>query len=325
MTIAQTTLLDRGEYSCVASNAYGHDHAGLNLQVQEPPNFPKNLHISELGSRSVILAWTMTDNLDSISNSNNMYVNTDSQPITNYILQFKDGEDVWNDHNNQKLLPGDKTTALVAQLRPATVYHFRIFAENHLGTSAPSDILQVLTDSEVPGGAPLSVTVEPLGPKQLLVTWRPPERDLWNGELLGYTIGFFKIITDSSGGAGSGGIGGSASTGASGGSVSPPLLNVEPLYNYTRVGIPGGGEGISDFRLVGLEKYTQYSVTVQAFNIKGDGPSSEPIITHTLEDVPSAPPQNINCIALSAQNIQVNWLALPRENAHGIIQGYKLL
>lgn len=288
LTIVQTTLNDRGEYSCVATNSYGHDHAALHLQVQEPPNFPKNLQVTELGSRSIVLVWQ--------PNEQDIHSNHfgDAMPISNYILQFKEAQDVWHDHNNQKLLPGDKTTAIISQLKPSTSYHLRLYAENHLGKSAPSDILHVQTDAEVPSGPPLSVSVEPLDAQQLLVTWRPPERDLWNGELLGYTIGYHKF----------------------GGS--------DQSYNYTKVGIPGG-EGVSDFRLIGLEKYTQYSVTVQAFNSKGDGPASDIVMAHTLEDVPSAPPQSVNCVALTSQNIQVTWQTPPKENLHGVIQGYKLL
>lgn len=91
------------------------------------------------------------------------------------------------------MLGGDTTTTVVSSLRPATAYHFRLYAENHLGISAPSDILHAQTDGEVPGGPPQAVTVEPLGARQLLVTWRPPERDVWNGELLGFTIGYQRM------------------------------------------------------------------------------------------------------------------------------------
>lgn len=52
-------------------------------------------------------------------------------------------KDVWHEHNTQKLVAGDSTVALVSSLKPATTYHFRVLAENHLGTSAPSDILHV--------------------------------------------------------------------------------------------------------------------------------------------------------------------------------------
>jgi len=52
---------------------------------------------------------------------------------------------------------------------------------------------QVQTDGEVPGGPPRHVSVEPLGPQQLKITWQPPDRSLWNGELLGYTIGYTNL------------------------------------------------------------------------------------------------------------------------------------
>lgn len=52
-------------------------------------------------------------------------------------------KDVWHEHNTQKLVAGDTTVTRVSPLKPATTYHFRVLAENHLGTSAPSDILHV--------------------------------------------------------------------------------------------------------------------------------------------------------------------------------------
>lgn len=299
LTIVQAALSDRGEYTCFASNAYGHDHAVLQLQVQEPPNSPTNLHFTDVGSRSVTIAWSLDNDAPLSSASKFNYI----QPISSYILQFKESEDVWHDHNNRKLLPGDKTTAKVSPLKPATSYHFRVYAENHLGTSAPSDILHVQTDSEVPSGSPIKVTVEPLGPDQLLVTWRPPDRELWNGEILGYTIGYKKVTSSSD-------------------STKQYQYQQNNLYNYTKVSI-SGGDGGNDFRLVGLDKYTLYLVTVQAFNAKGDGPKSEPIQVHTLEDVPSAP-TSCACVALTSRNIQVTWEPPPKEKQHGTIQGYKI-
>lgn len=322
LTIIQSTLVDRGEYLCVVTNAYGHDHAALYLEVQEPPNFPKNLRAAELGSRTIRLEWQPNDgdhsDLLQLHHNNGggagIVEPIHAQPISSYILQYKEAQDVWHDHNNQKLLPGDKTETIVTGLKPANNYHFRLYAENHLGISAPSDILHVQTENEAPSGPPLQVTVEPLGPQQLLVTWRSPDRELWNGELLGYTIGYQKLDIAYS----------TSSKVDPNASPSSTTNIIASAYNYTRVGVPGG-EGVSDFRLVGLDKYTQYSVTVQAFNIKGDGPASKPAMAHTLEDVPDAAPQTVSCQALTSQNVQVTWQTPPKQNIHGIIQGYKLL
>lgn len=112
LTVVQSTLADRGEYSCVAANAYGHDHAALHLQVQEPPSFPKSLHVTELGSRSVVLAWLaphemmggqqqqqpsmMTGGTVASSNGDGggggQHQMAPAQPISNYVLQFKDAQ-----------------------------------------------------------------------------------------------------------------------------------------------------------------------------------------------------------------------------------------
>lgn len=286
LTILQSILSDRGEYTCVATNTFGHDHSGLHLQVQEPPSAPQNLHVNELNSRSVTLSWTGQDKYEVVG-----YV--DPQPVTRYILQYKESQDIWHEYN-QKIISGDKNTAHVGNMKPATNYHFRLYAENNLGTSISSDILHIQTDGETPNGAPLKVNLEPIGPTQLLITWRPPERENWNGEILGYAIGIHK--TD----------------------------EPDHVYNYSRIGT-SGGEGANEFRLTGLDKYTAYSVIVLAFNAKGDGPPSKPMLAHTLEDVPSAPPLKVTCVALTSQNIQITWQPPPAKNMHGAIQGYKIL
>ncbi|XP_032663876.1 Down syndrome cell adhesion molecule-like protein Dscam2 isoform X6 [Odontomachus brunneus] len=287
LRIVQASHMDRGDYVCVAANAYGHAKATIHLLVQEPPDFPRNLHVAEQGSRSILLAWSSPASDRDSSHT--------SSPIANYIVQYKEAQDVWHEHNTQKLVSGDNTVALVSPLKPATTYHFRVLAENHLGTSAPSDILHVQTEGEVPGGPPRHVSVEPLGPQQLKITWQPPDRSLWNGELLGYTIGYTNLGGD------------------------------DQSTNTTRVGITGNGDGSHDYRLTGLRKYTKYSIVVKAFNSKGDGPGSEAVIAHTYEDVPSAPPQNVACTALTGQNIQVTWKPPPSDKVHGVVQGYKLL
>jgi hypothetical protein len=55
----------------------------------------------------------------------------------------------------------------------------------------------------------------------------------------------------------------------------------EGPHNFTRI---GSGMVNSEVRLSGLEKFTKYNVTVQAFNAKGDGPNSDALIVQTLED-----------------------------------------
>lgn len=86
LRIIQASHMDRGDYVCVAANAYGQDKATIHLLVQEPPDFPRNLHVAEQGSRSIMLAWS--------SPANDRDVNHASAPITNYIVQYKEAQGI---------------------------------------------------------------------------------------------------------------------------------------------------------------------------------------------------------------------------------------
>ena len=83
----------------------------------------------EQTGRSVLLSWSPAAGSDS--------------PVTSYTLQYKEASDMWLEHSPQLTVPGDRSVALVGGLHPATAYHFRLYAENALGTSAPSDPLHV--------------------------------------------------------------------------------------------------------------------------------------------------------------------------------------
>ncbi|KAF7399004.1 hypothetical protein HZH66_006901 [Vespula vulgaris] len=84
LRIMQVSHMDRGDYVCVAGNAYGHARATIHLLVQEPPNFPRNLHVAEQGSRSILLAWSSPQSDQDASHA--------SSPITNYIVQYKEAQ-----------------------------------------------------------------------------------------------------------------------------------------------------------------------------------------------------------------------------------------
>ena len=45
--------------------------------------------------------------------------------------------------------------------------------------------------------------------------------------------------------------------------------------------------------LTGLQKFKEYSFRVVAYNSNGPGLSTAEVVTRTLSDVPSQPPQNV--------------------------------
>lgn len=54
------------------------------------------------------------------------------------------------------------------------------------------------------------------------------------------------------------------------------------------------------FELMDLNKFTEYSIWVVAFNQNGPGSSTEEVVCRTLSDVPSEPPQNVTLEASSS-------------------------
>lgn len=84
LRIVQASHMDRGDYVCAAKNAYGQAKATIHLLVQEPPDFPRNLHVAEQGSRSILLAWSSPASDRDASHA--------SSPITNYIVQYKEAQ-----------------------------------------------------------------------------------------------------------------------------------------------------------------------------------------------------------------------------------------
>ncbi|KAL1110142.1 hypothetical protein AAG570_008219 [Ranatra chinensis] len=277
---------DTGVLTCYASNAYGHDEMAINLVVQETPELPKNIRVNDQQSRSLQLSWTQPFNGNS--------------PITNFIIQYKLISDPWEAQPAKVVVSGTQTVATITNLHPASSYHFRIFAENKLGLSEPSEVIQITTQEEVPTGAPRDVRVEAKSSTELSVTWDAPSRDLWNGNLLGYYIGYSELD-----------------------STTPATVTLSQHMNLktVEVGSQYGGHTILD----GLAMFTTYAVSVQAFNSRGAGPSSEHAMARTKEGVPTLAPEKVDCSTLTSSSLQVWWEPPHIEGRNGHLQGYKVI
>lgn len=75
--IARTIRQDTGIFSCYGSNAYGHDSMNIQLIVQEIPEPPRNIRVTDQQSRSIGLSWTQS------------YAG--NSQISNYAVQYKLG------------------------------------------------------------------------------------------------------------------------------------------------------------------------------------------------------------------------------------------
>ncbi|XP_067037309.1 protein sidekick-2-like isoform X2 [Acropora muricata] len=74
--------------------------------------------------------------------------------------------------------------------------------------------------------------------------------------------------------------------------------------------------------LTGLNKYTNYSITVFVFTIKGAGNVNEPIFIVTDEDRPNSPPAYVSGKSTSSTSIFVQWEQVPAPYQNGVILNY---
>lgn len=220
-------------------------------------------------------------------------------------------------------VPGTQSLINIENLHPATAYHIRIAAENKLGSSEYSEVVQVTTLEEAPSGAPLNVRGEAKSSTEIILTWDPPNKNDWNGNLLGYYVGY---------------------------QAASDLIGPTQGFNLKTVEIRAhfGFETV----LENLNKFTQYNLFVQAYTSQGSGPPSKEIQVTTLEDgtlnismqfsffrnlpikyvnllkmlllVPSSPPESPKCDVLSSTSIYITWSPPPSDSQNGKVRGYKV-
>ncbi|CAN7981008.1 unnamed protein product, partial [Ixodes pacificus] len=174
LEISSVERRDAALFTCRASNAYGGDDLNIKLIVQGLPMAPTRQpeHLAE-GRDNILWEYIPL---------------TESSHETCFVALISSKGRQWPSANMS--VDGGNVWAAVRPLRPAVVYRCQVRAENEVGIGEPSEAAQVTTGIEVPGGPPLEVKAIAVDSQTVRVTWKPPERDLWHGELKGYYVGY---------------------------------------------------------------------------------------------------------------------------------------
>ncbi|XP_038635043.1 Down syndrome cell adhesion molecule-like protein 1 homolog [Scyliorhinus canicula] len=269
---------DSGFFSCHAINSYGEDRGLIQLTVQEPPD-PPELEIREVKARSMNLRWTQRFDGNSL--------------ILGFDIEYKNKSDSWDLKQTTRNINPTINQANIVDLHPASVYSIRIYSFNKIGKSEPSKELTVSTEEAAPDGPPIDVILQPVTSQSIRVTWKAPRKELQNGVIRGYQIGYRENGPGSNG-------------------------------QYSIVEMKATGES-EVYTLDNLKKYAQYGVVVQAFNRAGTGPSSSEINATTLEDVPSQPPDNVKAVSISSDVVTIIWSPPPRSTLNGVLKGFRVI
>ncbi|XP_053207473.1 cell adhesion molecule DSCAM-like isoform X2 [Panonychus citri] len=310
---------DSALFTCTATNNYGKDELNIQVILQEPPDRPDNVRVTDIESRSSIVRWSIPYSGNSI--------------ILSFTLEYKKKPVSWESKEIlTETILGSINSMNLRNLEPTTIYQLRMKSTNALGSSEFSDIIEFKTDEETPSLPPEDVKVFPVTSKILQVTWKPVPYHGQNGPIKGYYLGYrvhgsgdpyiFKTIaSDGSINTIVGGRGGKDKTNGDHrkGFVTLDIdddgdLMIENSENDLDERQSSSGSSPSSsssllfhsVKIDNLRRSTKYAVIVQAFNSKGPGPQSEEIIAETLiNDPPPAPILTIGTFTYSS--IELHW------------------
>ncbi|KAF8789830.1 Down syndrome cell adhesion molecule like protein [Argiope bruennichi] len=203
-----------------------------------------------------------------------------SSLVLHHMKHFRNSS--WNGQTSQLIVSGSESMATLRALSPVTLYFIRIVAENALGHSDPSEVINITTTEEAPSGSPRDVQVHSTGAQSMKVSWKPPPDDVTNGVIKGYYIGY-RISSTS-----------------------------EP-YTFKQVERSTEGQQQSTY-ITGLQPFTKYDIVVKAFNAAGAGPKSAKITGKTLETAPPTSPV-VQVVGSTKNSLDIRWEKDPKDKS----------
>lgn len=285
---------DGGIYTCTIHSGGIVESRSARLEILERPHQPEYITAELLDklSTSVRIKWTPGFNGNS--------------PITKYLVEMKtvSGDSVDSSELAGSMQSGqwevaranisaDQTSVIIADLKPARKYVFRIKADNRIGTSDPSLPSRPAIEVPVqpPGMAPENLSGTARSSTSISIQWSPPPADSQNGLIKGYKIRH-KLA----------------------GYASDTEWYTSELPEAAHL----------NFVLDDLITWQNYEIQVAAENDKGVGPYSASIQVRTKEGRPDKGPRNVVAESVSSSVLKVTWNPPPPQHINGINQGYKV-
>ncbi|XP_031630104.1 roundabout homolog 2 isoform X2 [Contarinia nasturtii] len=297
---------DTGHYTCTASSESGETSWSASLTVEKSgsvnlhrtpdpstfPSIPGTPRVVNVTENSVTLTWSKSQDRAGAS------------PLIGYTVEYfsSDLQTGWVVAAHR--FPGHTIT--IGELKPATSYIFLVRAENSHGLSIPSTVSSVVKTLGAENGvipqSELSAARNVLSGKVVelndaLAINSTSVRLDWHLHINGneeYIEGLYIRFRDLSGGS--------------------------QKYNIMTVMSPT----TQNYIVGNLKKFTKYEFFVAPFYRTVEGQPSNSKIVQTFEDVPSAPPDNVQTGMLNLTAGWVRWSPPPPQHHNGHLLGYKI-
>uniref|UniRef100_A0A673Z7W8 Roundabout guidance receptor 2 n=1 Tax=Salmo trutta TaxID=8032 RepID=A0A673Z7W8_SALTR len=307
LQIQSTRLSDSGLYTCVATSSSGETSWSAFLDVRESsdltdsmshnasalPGPPSKPEVTDVTKSSVSLSWEPGPE--------------EGSPVTSYVIEAFGSQLVSNSW--QTVADHVKTTQFtVKDLRPNTVYLFLIRAVNAQGLGDPSPMSEPVRTQDI--SPPVQGVDHRRVQKELgdvvasmhnpVVISSTSVQVTWTVENPSQFIQGYRVLYRQTSGL-----------------PSPGAWQVQDLK------VPSE----RDVALSALKKGVVYEIKVRPYFNEFQGADSESMTARTLEEAPSAPPQQVTVLTVGNHNstsISVSWDPPSAEHQNGIIQEYKI-
>jgi protein sidekick len=276
------------EFEITAKTNLGWGYAAKNLVFttnnREPPQPPSAPQISpsQVQDREITFSWNP---------GRDGYA-----PFRHYVVQYSQNSGGWQ--TVPELVDPTQTAYTVSELKPFTLYKFRIQAVNDMGPSGWSQESNVTkTLAAAPSRHVENLKVTPITRTNVKVEWSPINAEDFNGDSLtgGYIVEY-RELTDFS---------------IASASQDSPRVELK-------------GSSVSSVVLEDLAIGKHYEIVVIPHNKQGLGPPSTPVPVYVGEAVPTGAPRNIHAVAVSATEVRLSWLAPQADQQNGDLLGYKI-
>ncbi|NXI62452.1 NCHL1 protein, partial [Anseranas semipalmata] len=171
-------------------------------------------------------------------------------------------------------------------------YEIKVQAVNNLGAGPEPNVTIGYSGEDIPDAAPSGVSVDIVNSTLVKVFWFGIPRDRVRGHLRGYKVSWWKTK-----------------------SMLDGKRHHPEKHFLTFVGDRNYG------MIPGLEPFSEFRLTVLAYNAKGDGPESSPVVFETPEGVPEQP-RFLKILNFDKDSVTLSW-GLPKK-ANGHLTSYIL-
>lgn len=253
----------------------------LLIPQQPPSGAPTHLVGRSRSNSSIILQWLIPEK---------KYRNG---PLLGFNIHYS-LQGYENLSTNEDVLDDpDVTRHTIVGLVPFTSYNIKIAARNAKGIGVFSPPISVWTEEGRPTAPPTNLICTAINSTVVKVQWMAPDSTQIFGLLKGYFIIARPVKKDEN------------------------FETVREKVDVDTKNMYGMQKGF----IGGLQKYTEYSISVTGFTHKGNGPESEAQKIRTLEDVPD----EVSSLAfndVTDRSFIVVWS--PPLKSNGILTGYEL-